>query len=116
MLRFSLLLLALTSVHGAVDVSDEEWTKRYGAQSDLSFSGPLSMMHLPYARCLEDSSKPFDIAILGMPFDTTTTYRPGARFGPRSIRAGSGHAGYSLAWGHGPLDYGRVIVDCGDVR
>jgi len=30
-----------------------------------------------------------DVAVLGMPFDSGTSYRPGARFGPESIRAGS---------------------------
>lgn len=31
----------------------------------------------------------FDIAVLGVPFDTAVSYRPGARFGPRAIRAAS---------------------------
>jgi len=30
-----------------------------------------------------------EAAIFGVPFDGTTTYRPGARFGPAAIRAGS---------------------------
>ena len=29
------------------------------------------------------------MAILGVPFDSGTTYRPGARFGPQALRAGS---------------------------
>ncbi len=29
-----------------------------------------------------------DAAIVGVPFDTATSYRPGARFGPEAIRAG----------------------------
>ena len=33
--------------------------------------------------------EPYDIAILGAPFDTATTGRPGARFGPQGIRLGS---------------------------
>ncbi|KAF9023343.1 Arginase/deacetylase [Hymenopellis radicata] len=115
----SLFLLATTSVYAHsgdfLDISNEEWTRRFGPQKDLAFTGPNSFMHLPYARCLEDSSQPYDIAILGMPFDTTTSYRPGARFGPQSIRTGSGRAGYTLAWGSSPSDYGRTMVDCGDV-
>jgi agmatinase len=62
-----------------------------------------------------------DIAILGAPFDSGTQYRPGARFGPRSIREAStlfsfGHAG---AYDHEDditylaADHGR-IVDIGD--
>ncbi len=115
----SLFLLATTSVYAYsgdfLDISNEEWTRRFGPQKDLAFTGPNSFMHLPYARCLEDSSQPYDIAILGMPFDTTTSYRPGARFGPQSIRTGSGSMGYTLAWGASPSDYGRTMVDCGDV-
>ena len=39
-----------------------------------------------------------DIAIIGAPFDSGTQFRPGARFGPRSVREAStlfsfGHAG-----------------------
>src|SRR5215211_565671 len=30
-----------------------------------------------------------DAAVVGAPFDTGTSYRPGARFGPEAIRAGS---------------------------
>src|SRR3954470_24988760 len=30
-----------------------------------------------------------DVAILGIPFDGGTTYRPGSRFGPRAVREAS---------------------------
>lgn len=30
-----------------------------------------------------------DAAVIGIPFDTATSYRPGARFGPEAIRSGS---------------------------
>jgi agmatinase len=30
-----------------------------------------------------------DVAVLGAPFDTATTFRPGARFGPEAIRSAS---------------------------
>jgi len=53
------------------------WGEKYGAQFDQAFSGPLSFSHLPYVLCLEDTKTSFDIAILGMPFDTAVTYRPG---------------------------------------
>jgi len=32
-----------------------------------------------------------DVAIVGIPFDSGTSYRPGARFGPQSIRQASRH-------------------------
>ena len=42
----------------------------------------MRLPHIPRAEEL-------DIAILGIPFDGGTTYRPGARFGPRNIRVQS---------------------------
>ena len=96
------------------------WLEKYGAQIDQPFSGPLSFSHLPYSRCLEDENAAFDIAVLGMPFDTAVTYRPGARFGPYAIRSGSRRQretrGYTLAWKNNPYELGSRIMDCGDVR
>jgi agmatinase len=95
------------------------WLSKYGKQFDQPFSGPLAFSHAEYARCLEDESAAFDIAILGMPFDTGTSYRPGARFGPYAIRSGSrrqrASRGYTLAWGNNPHALGVKILDCGDV-
>jgi agmatinase len=43
-----------------------------------------------FARCPNVSDPAgVDAAIVGVPFDTATSYRPGARFGPEAIRAGS---------------------------
>ena len=93
--------------------------EKYGKQIDQVFSGPLSFSHLPYSRCLEDESAQFDIALLGMPFDTAVTYRPGARFGPYAIRSGSRRQretrGYTLSWKNNPYELGSRILDCGDV-
>jgi len=49
------------------------------------FSGVPTFMRLPHIPRAEE----LDIAILGIPFDGGTTYRPGARFGPRHIRVQS---------------------------
>lgn len=96
-----------------------EWSEKYGPQIDQPFSGPLSFSHLPYARCLEDASAQFDIAVLGMPFDTGVSYRPGARFGPYGIRSGSRRQretrGWTLSWQVNPYTLGSRIIDCGDV-
>ena len=108
---------------GNDELSDttEQWTAKYGKQSDQPFSGPLSFSHTTYARCLEDTAAEtkFDVAILGMPFDTATTYRPGARFGPFAIRSGARRQrelrGYTVSWGLDPYALGSKIVDCGDV-
>src|SRR5215211_6020124 len=47
------------------------------------FSGVRTFMRLPNSRDLENS----DAAIVGAPFDTATTFRVGARFGPEGIRS-----------------------------
>jgi len=49
------------------------------------FAGPDTFARLPR---LQDVASA-DLAILGVPFDTGVSYRPGARFGPAGIRAGS---------------------------
>ncbi|KAF9002945.1 Arginase/deacetylase [Cyathus striatus] len=108
----------LSSIGNVIDISEEPWTSKYGAQNDLGYTGPLSFSHLPYTRCLEDASKPFDIGLIGFPFDTTTSYRPGARFGPAAIRHGSrrqSSRGYTLTWGNSPYGLGALMLDCGDV-
>lgn len=49
------------------------------------FSGVPTFMRLPHIPQAED----LDIALIGVPFDSGTTYRPGTRFGPRNIRVQS---------------------------
>src|ERR1700686_3150939 len=49
------------------------------------FSGVPTFMRLPYIPRAAD----LDLALIGVPFDGGTTYRPGARFGPRNIRVQS---------------------------
>lgn len=61
----------------AATPKEPTWLEKYGPQIDQPFSGPLSFSHLPYHRCLEEENVAFDIAILGMPLDTTVSYRPG---------------------------------------
>lgn len=63
--------------------------------------------------------EPFDIAILGAPFDTAVTYRPGARFGPRAIRHASGRQssvrGFNPRASINPYQNWAKIVDCGEI-
>ena len=49
------------------------------------FAGLATFARLPRREEVESC----DIAIVGMPFDSGTTFRPGARFGPEAIREGS---------------------------
>jgi agmatinase len=49
------------------------------------FAGPATFARLPHLEEVELAA----VAILGVPFDSGVSYRPGARFGPSAIRAGS---------------------------
>jgi agmatinase len=49
------------------------------------FAGPATYARLPRL----DQVDRCDVAVVGVPFDSGVTYRPGARFGPSAIRAGS---------------------------
>ena len=49
------------------------------------YAGPSTFARLPELRAGEDC----DVAIIGVPFDAGTSYRPGARFGPQSVRQAS---------------------------
>jgi len=58
-----------------------------------------------------------DVVISGIPFDQTTTGRPGARFGPASIRKASANLAWELRrwpWGFNVFDV-LGVVDCGDL-
>ena len=54
----------------------------YGTTSEPTYGGALSFMRRKYTRDLAG----VDGAVTGVPFDSATTNRPGARFGPRAIR------------------------------
>ncbi|KAI4141390.1 MAG: hypothetical protein L6R39_005367, partial [Caloplaca ligustica] len=57
-----------------------------GTQADSVFSGISTFGRLPYFPCLASDERKYDIAFIGAPFDTGTSYRPGARFGPQGIQ------------------------------
>ncbi|KAF2828964.1 arginase family protein [Ophiobolus disseminans] len=89
--------------------------------SQPKFAGLATYANLPYVHCLAAEGKEvetFDIAVLGAPFDTGVTARPGARFGPSGIRQGSRRifpgAGWSIYTGENVLLDWAKIVDCGD--
>ncbi len=49
------------------------------------FAGINTFMKAPYCENVHDVGR-YDAAIIGVPFDGGTTYRPGTRFGPQGIR------------------------------
>src|ERR1700733_11638052 len=53
-----------------------------GGKRSLPYSGVPTFLDLPYAA----SAVGLDIALVGVPMDLGVSNRPGARFGPRSVR------------------------------
>jgi agmatinase len=84
----------------------------YGTQAEPTYAGALSFLRRRYTKDLAG----VDVAVVGVPFDTATTNRPGTRFGPRAIRAASASLAWCrpYAWDFDPLDRLHV-VDWGDV-
>src|SRR5215467_6537815 len=75
------------------------------------FAQPATFMRLPH---VEDPGG-LDVAIVGVPYDGGTSYRPGARLGPREIRAQSSLIRpYNYFLNVAPFDRLNV-ADVGDV-
>jgi agmatinase len=76
------------------------------------YTGIRTFARLPHVRDPEG----VDIAVVGAPFDTATSYRSGARFGPEAIRSGS----TLLRPWHPPLEVdvfaAQSAVDWGDIE
>lgn len=101
--------------------------------SDLSstslFGGIVTFAHYAHFNCFDPklNHKTIDIAIVGAPFDTGTSYRTGARFGPEGLRLNSRRLGQgrtpvrgngkpdSKLIGLDPYATNFSIIDCGDV-
>jgi len=80
---------------------------------DMTYSGVTSFLRRPYRKDLTG----VDVAIMGVPFDLATSNRPGARFGPRGIRAASSQLAYEkrvYGWDFHPITE-MAIVDHGDL-
>ena len=76
------------------------------------YAGPSTFARLPELRDVDKC----DVAILGIPFDAGTSYRPGARFGPQAIRQASRHlrTQYHPAYDQQPF-IALQVADAGDV-
>ncbi|EPQ54015.1 Arginase/deacetylase [Gloeophyllum trabeum ATCC 11539] len=83
-----------------------------------SWNGLVSYAQAQPIRCFgADADVPYDVAVLGAPFDTATSYRPGARFGPNGIRQGARrmHVGVINVHQKVRVSDHLAVVDCGDV-
>ncbi|OBT62319.1 hypothetical protein VE03_09067 [Pseudogymnoascus sp. 23342-1-I1] len=126
-LALSLCLVTLTAgheQHAFVDqgqqISEDHLAELKRKWNDeWAFSGISTFAHLPHQKCLVYPEELYDIAIIGSPFDTAVSYRPGARFGPRAIRAASArqtaNRGFNTRAGFNPYTSWATIKDCGDI-
>jgi agmatinase len=75
------------------------------------FAGPETFARLPRIDQVEHA----DVAVVGFPFDSGVSYRPGARFGPQHVRQSS----KLLRPYHPPLDvhpfHTHQVADAGDL-
>lgn len=104
--------------NGAQEQKQPSLEELWGA--DLQISGIHTFAHLPFEKCLVEPGLDYDIAILGVPFDTATSYRPGARFGPAGLRTASRrmnakYGTFDYRNDIDPFDSWAKIIDCGDI-
>ena len=83
----------------------------YGTTPEPTYAGALSFMRRKYTRELDG----VDVVVTGVPLDTATTNRPGARFGPRAVRAASSIMAWEKSYGmeFDPFDK-LAVIDYGD--
>jgi len=83
----------------------------YGTTPEPTYAGITSFMRRKYTKDLSG----VDVAVTGMPLDTATTNRPGARFGPRAIRSASTIMAWERPYGmeFDPFDK-LAVADVGD--
>jgi agmatinase len=76
------------------------------------YTGVRTFARCPHVRSVDG----VDVAAVGIPFDTATSFRPGARFGPEAVRSASA---LLRPW-HPVLEVdvfeGRSVVDHGDLE
>ena len=83
----------------------------YGTSPEPTYGGATSFLRRKYTRDLTGA----DVAVMGVPFDTATTNRPGTRLGPRAIRNASTMMAWERPYGmpFDPLDK-LAVIDVGD--
>ena len=78
------------------------------------FAGINTFLKAPYVENVRDVGR-FDAAVMGVPFDGGTTYRPGTRFGPQGMRRISAlYTPYNYEMGV-DLREQMTLCDAGDV-
>lgn len=106
------------------DTYDERPIEKVGTLEEMwgtgpQFAGINSFAHFKIVDSLVTPEAAYDIGIIGVPFDTATSFRPGARFGPRAIRQASQrqseNRGFNLRAAYNPYKEWATMADCGDI-
>lgn len=85
--------------------------RRFGESHEANYAGAVSFLRRAYARDAEG----WDVAVWGVPLDTSVSNRPGTRFGPRAIREASTIMCGDPAYPFGFDIFGELAVaDTGD--
>ena len=98
----------------AADSINDRTISLFSRGHQPAFAGINTFLKMPYC---EDIRKvgDYEVAFVGVPFDTGTTYRPGTRFGPQAVRRISAiYDGYSIDGGVDLFEE-LDICDAGDV-
>ena len=100
-----------TRIQGPVDA-----TRIQGPVDATRIQGPVDATRIPryaepstFARLprLDEVSRA-DVTVMGVPFDSGVSYRPGARFGPGHIRAAKGCTSSAGLYGRRSFDEARM--------
>ena len=95
--------------------TDQAFTRKslYSRANEMTYGGVLSFLRRKYTKNLEG----VDIAVSGIPYDAATSFRPGARFGPKAIREASVQLAELLAFPDGIDPFKTLAVtDYGDCK
>ncbi len=85
----------------------------YGTENEMPYSGARSFMRRRLTRNLEG----VDYAVMGVPYDLSTSGRPGTRFGPEALRRATAQLSWGEVWPWGFDPFDRLaVVDYGDVH
>ena len=98
----------------AADSINDRTISLFSRGHQPAFAGINTFMKAPYCEDIRKVGE-YEAAFVGIPFDTGTTYRPGARFGPQAVRQISAlYDGYSV---DGAVDiYEELdLCDAGDI-
>ena len=80
--------------------------------AEMTYGGALSFLRRPYSRDLSAAKA----VVCGVPYDGATSNRPGARLGPRAIRAASAELGSSDSFPYGGNPFSVLpAIDWGDL-